>query len=954
MSTMSNFTHIKTEYIEEYKTNAMFWEHNITKAKILMLENNDTNKVFGISFRTPVSDSTGVAHILEHSVLAGSKKYPTKEPFVDLLKGSLYTFLNAFTYPDRTCYPVASQNPKDFYNLIDVYLDAVFNPLLTEKTFYQEGWHYEVRDKKDPLEIKGVVYNEMKGVYSNPENILSDEIMYSLFPDMSYCHDSGGNPEAIPTLSYDQFKNFHDTYYHPSNSYIYFYGDDHSESRFEKIQEFLKEFKFKEVKSEIKLQRKLSSIPMKEAFFDEGEDKKGGFVTKNWLIHDYNLLELAVLNDLLFGNSEAYLYKALIESKLGDDVTACGFETFGIQPFFMVGLKGVKEENQDRVINVIDKTLTNIVKNSFDPNRIEATLNSIEFSLRELNTGSYPRGLSMMTTLLQNWIYDKNPLDQIRFERDFEQLRKNIIDENNYLENKLTQYIIDNKHNLIVKLTPKKGLNESHKKIELERLSKLKKSLSDSDLEKMIELTNDLIAHQSKPDSLENKAKIPKLGMEDLISKVEKIPTEINKNDNYELHTHNINTNNISYIKLAFPLANLSEDDYFYLPFIQRALKEFDSKNHTNIELTNILDTHTGNFSTSILNTYTKNKNYKSMFVISTKAMPDKVNILLETIYEIITETIFDNTTKIEQFIKDEISSFKTNILSSGHSIALGHLYSQLSISGKIQDNMYGISQFNFLKKLSESKDKELLKLVTEKLQQIASKIFISNYVYANLTTNNENISKNSTSIINTIKKLPKSQKFSKIKLLEPTPSENIVFVTQSKVNYNCQANITKPEDDNKVNVILKHLNLDYLWNKVRVIGGAYGSKASYSKSTNIFSIMSYRDPRIVGTYNDYSKIIDFLKNDITKEQLHQSIIGAIGEFDSYELPNQKGARVFFDTILGYTYEDNVKEREAILNTSRIDIKEFGNTLEKSTEILKTSVSNATGANEVKFKKINI
>ena len=423
MSIMDKFTLERAEYVEEYATTAKFYRHRATGAQVAMLENEDENKVFGISFRTPVSDSTGVPHILEHSVLAGSAKYPTKEPFVDLLKGSLYTFLNAFTYPDRTCYPVASQNSKDFYNLIDVYLDAALNPLLDEKTFMQEGWHYELEKPEDPLTIKGVVYNEMRGVYSDPDNTLVDSIMYSLFPDTSYRHDSGGNPDEIPSLTYEQFTGFHERYYHPSNAYIYFYGNDHSERRFEKIEEFLSQYEARPVDSVVDKQQPLRNIPGVALTFDPGENDRGGYVTKSWLLHEWNPLELAILEDLLLGNSEAVLYKALIESELGEDLTPSGFETFGIQPFFMVGLKNVAPENYAQVTTLIDETLQKIVAEGFPAEKIEASLNSTEFHLRELNTGSRPRGLTIMTEMLKNWVYDRDPLQEVRFAEDIAILR---------------------------------------------------------------------------------------------------------------------------------------------------------------------------------------------------------------------------------------------------------------------------------------------------------------------------------------------------------------------------------------------------------------------------------------------------------------------------------------------------------------------------------------------------
>jgi presequence protease len=949
---MDNYLFIREDLVEEYQTVAKFYEHKKTKAKILMLENDDTNKVFGITFRTPVSDSTGVPHILEHSVLAGSKKYPTKEPFVDLLKGSLYTFLNAFTYPDRTCYPVASQNTKDFYNLIDVYLDAVFNPLLTKETFAQEGWHYELKNMEEPLTIKGVVYNEMRGVYSDPDNTLMDNVMYSLFPDTSYNNDSGGNPARIPELTYEQYKEFHSKYYHPSNSYIYFYGNDKSEQRFEKIEEYLSHYEYAKIDSEVSVQQPLTTLATKEVFFDPGEQERGGYITLNWLLHDWNAMELSLLNDLLLGNADAPLYKALIDSDLGEDLTPSGFESFGVQPFFMVGLKYVSLENYDKVVDLIFSTLQSITQEGFGAAQIEASINSTEFHLREMNTGSYPKGLSMMIEMLQGWIYEKDPLEQIRFAQDLATIKANLAQNPNYLSDKLNDYLLNNTHQVCVKMSPQKTLLKQQEKRQIAELEQYKNSLSNTELESIIHNTNELIKHQQTQDTLEAKAKIPKLTLADLQGEIEKIPTEISHYKDVEILVQPIPTNSIIYVQLAFDIQGLTKEEYLLLPFLQRALKEFDTDEHTSHELTVTLDTHTGNFGSSTLDTLDKGGKLKSYLILSGKSLPHKLSVLLEVIQEIISSIKWNNHKKLKQFIKDEVAGYESAFLSSGNSMALSYLQSTLNIPGVINDYISGVAQFDFLKQLKTNlNEKSLATLVTD-LETLAQKIFTNNNTLINLTLDRVDIQQSLTTIHNFIDTLPPGNPSNNSFTL--TPALPTAFVVPTQVSYNCLGVQLEYAYPDNILPILKYINLDYLWNKIRVIGGAYGTRAAYSTLTNTFTIMSYRDPRSGETYNDYLGLASYLQQPISDDQLLQAITGAIGVFDGYELPNQKGNSAMFRHIIGKSYEDMERQRTAILTTTNQEIKAFGVALEQLANASKTTVTNQEQANLLGFEQITV
>jgi len=450
MTIIHGFKLTREQDIPEIKTRVFLYEHEKTGAELLSLSNKDENKVFGISFRTPPHDSTGLPHILEHSVLGGSRKYPVKEPFVELLKGSLKTFLNAMTYPDKTCYPVASQNLQDFYNLIDVYLDAVFYPRLTPYIFQQEGWHYELEGQHEPLRYKGVVYNEMKGAYSSPDNLLSEYSFRSLFPDNAYDYDSGGDPRHIPNLTFEQFKDFHRRYYHPSNARIYFYGDDDPERRLSIVDEYLSDFERIEIDSMIRLQRPFEEprriIRSFAAGADEGAGLKG-MITLNWLLPQGTDSELNLamhfLEYILLGMPGSPLRKALIESRLGEGLTGAGLGSETRQLYFSIGLKGINLDNVDRIQDLIIRTLTSLAENGIDPNDIEAAVNSIEFSLRENNTGGLPRGLSLMLRALTTWLYDEDPLALVSFEAPLKAVKSTIASKRSFFEDMVREFFLD-------------------------------------------------------------------------------------------------------------------------------------------------------------------------------------------------------------------------------------------------------------------------------------------------------------------------------------------------------------------------------------------------------------------------------------------------------------------------------------------------------------------------------
>ncbi|MEI7771992.1 MAG: insulinase family protein, partial [Chloroflexales bacterium] len=497
MTLTHGFTLVRDEHVAELHTRARIYRHAKTGAELLSLANDDENKCFGITFRTPPEDSTGVAHILEHSVLGGSRKYPVKDPFVELLKSSLKTFLNAFTYPDKTCYPVASTNLQDFYNLVDVYLDAVFFPRITPETLKQEGWHYELEQKGDPLIFKGVVFNEMKGAYSSPDATLGRYAQQSLFPNTTYGHSSGGDPRAIPDLSYAQFKAFHSTLYHPSNARIFFYGDDPEDERLRLLDAYLSQFELITPPSQIGIQAPFDAPRSFEHTYSADDDNgKKGMVTLNWLIgvepDIQRVLTLDLLSYILIGNAGAPLRRALIDSGLGEDLTGGGYNDGLLQHTFSVGLKGIDPADATEVEALILRTLGDLAEGGIDADTIAAALNTFEFSLRENNTGSFPRGLSLMLRALGTWLYDGDPLAPLRFEAPLAAIRAALGGGERLFEGLIRSALLENQHRTRVLLRPDLAQAEREAAEERARLAAVRAAMSDADLEAVIAETHAL------------------------------------------------------------------------------------------------------------------------------------------------------------------------------------------------------------------------------------------------------------------------------------------------------------------------------------------------------------------------------------------------------------------------------------------------------------------------------
>ncbi len=943
---MYGFELIKKEYIREIDTEAILYRHKRTGAQLLSLINRDENKVFGITFRTPPSDSTGLPHIMEHSVLCGSRKYPLKEPFVELLKGSLKTFLNAFTYPDKTCYPVASQNVKDFYNLIDVYLDAVFYPRLLKYTFQQEGWHYELSSPDSPLTIKGIVYSEMKGAYSSADEILNDLSMRSLFPDTVYRYDAGGDPKEIPNLTYERFLEFHKKFYHPSNSFIYFYGDDDPEKRLSYIDEFIKDFREKKIDSEIPSQPYIGKPRYIEKPFMSEKEK--GMITVNWLLPDTfsqkERLSFMILEQILIGMPGSPLRKSLIESGLGEDIAGVGLEKEIKHLFFSVGLKGVFPEDMKKVEEVVFDTLKRLVKDGIDPDTVDAALNTVEFRLRENNTGRFPRGLSLMLRALSFWIYGGDPIKAISFENDLKLIKEEVKREKDYFERMIKRHFLENMHRTVLMLKPDPRLKEKEEEEERRRLERIKRGMKKEDLERIIKEAEELKRYQQKPDPPEAISKIPVLSLDDIEKQNRKIPIEVEEKGSVKIIWHEIFTNGIFYIDIGFDLHNLEEDLLQYVPILGRAFVEVGTKKEDFVKLSQRIGQKTGGIVPHVFIFPVLGKKRSASFLfLRGKALSSKTKDLIEILKEILLFPKFENKDRLLQILLEEKAGYEKKLIPSGHEILSIRLNSNFDESGWLEERLKGISYLFFVRGLIKEVEKDW-ESVLSKIDSAYRSLITQKGMVINITASERDIRENMHLIYELIELFPKREKKEERWSMEKIPEFELLLIP-SKINFVGKAiNLYDLgyEFHGSALVITKFLRNSFLWDKVRVQGGAYGAFCIFDRISGTLDLVSYRDPNIDATIKVFDSASDFLRSvSLEKREIKRSIISTIADIDAPLLPDAKGFTSMRYYLTGETEQLRQKMREEVLGTEEKHFRKFADFLDymKDKGILKITTS---------------
>ena len=928
---------VLTEDLPDLKSKGYLLKHKKSGARVLLMENDDENKVFTIGFRTPPSDSTGVPHIMEHSVLCGSRDFPVKDPFVELVKGSLNTFLNAMTYPDKTVYPVASCNDKDFQNLMHVYMDAVFYPNIYQhdEIFRQEGWSYKLDEPDGKLEYNGVVYNEMKGAFSSPEGVLDRVILNSLFPDTSYAYESGGDPEEIPNLTYEQFLDFHRKYYHPSNSYIYLYGDMDMEEKLKWLDEnYLCEFDAAEVDSEICFQKpfdKMIEVEKTYSISSEETEEENTYLSYNKVIAtslDEKLYQaFQILDYALLSAPGAPLKKALMDAGIGKDIMG-SYDNGIYQPIFSIIAKNAEPQQKEQFVQVIEDTLRKIVEDGIDRKALEAGINYHEFRFREADFGNYPKGLMYGLDLFDSWLYEeKKPFIHMQAIQTFAFLKEQI--GTRYFEDLIRKWILDNPHGSMVIVKPERGRTARMDRELDEKLQTYKAGLSPDEVEKLARDTAELIVYQESEDAREDMEKIPVLGREDISREIAPICNEERVCGGIPMVYHNVETNGIGYVTLLFDLSGVPEEKLPYVGMLQAVLGIIDTTHYEYGELFNEINVHTGGIGTSLELypdvTKVKEKEFRATFEMKGKALYPKMDVLFKMMREILTESKLEDEKRLKEILSMLKSRLQMSFLSSGHTTAALRALSYSSPLSKFKDDTDGIGYYEAVKEIEEHFEEKKEELIAN-LKELAARIFRADNLMISYTAAPEGLDA-----------VEKEIETFKNGLFERTDGDeqenrcilhcvkrNEGFKTSSKVQYVARTGNFIDGGaaySGALHILKVILSYDYLWQNIRVKGGAYGCMCNFNRIGEGY-LISYRDPNLEKTIDVYEKVTEYLRNfEADDRDMNKYIIGTISNIDRPMNPSAKGTRSM-NLYMNHVTEEMIrKEREEILNAGQEEIR---------------------------------
>lgn len=925
---------LKEEELQDIHSKGWLLRHKKTGARVMLIENSDENKVFNIAFRTPPKNSTGVAHILEHSVLCGSREFPLKDPFVELVKGSLNTFLNAMTYPDKTCYPVASCNDRDFQNLMHVYLDAVFYPNIykKEEIFRQEGWNYHLEKKEGPLKYNGVVYNEMKGAFSSPDDVLEREIMNSLFPDTTYGCESGGDPVNIPDLSYEEFLDFHRQYYHPSNSFIYLYGNMDMEEKLEFLDShYLSAFDSLVIDSEIRDQEAFAQVkdiqksyPVSE---DEGEEDNT-YLSYNMVVGeaaDINLsLAFEVLDYALLSAPGAPLKQALLDAKIGKDIYG-SFEDGIKQTYFSIVAKGANLSRKEEFIKVIRDTLTKIAEEGIDKKAVTAGINYYEFRFREADFSSYPKGLMYGLDILSSWLYDDTkPFCEVQLLEGFEFFKKAL--EEGYFEELIRKYLLDNTHGAILSLVPEKGLAAKRDKELEEKLENYRKSLSDEELTRMVEKTKALEAYQEAEEAPEALTCIPMLSREDIKKEITGLTNEEHHVEDSLFLYHDVCTNGIGYADLLFEIHDFDVDTVHYLGLLKSVLGAVDTENYTYGELFNEVNARTGGiaYGIEVFDDAQDTDAFRAMFAVRGKALYPEMDFMFSMIREVLTTSKLDDIKRLYEIIARVRSRAQASLASAGHSTAVLRGASYASPMAAFQDEMAGIGYYQFIEKLEKDFDSCKDEIV-KNLRKVMEEVLRPENFCVSYTGERESLDVVKAQAAGIKKVLFNGQKPESVKQA-PCIKKNEAFKTSGQVQYVAQnGNFRKKglEYTGALEILKVILSYDYLWINLRVKGGAYGCMSGFKRNGESF-LVSYRDPHLKRTLEVYQGVPDYIRAfEADEREMTKYIIGTISNKDVPRTPQMQGSiskTAYFSNV---TEDMLQKERNQILGAQKEDIQKL-------------------------------
>ena len=932
------FRLMKTRRIPEADSTAYEFLHEKSGARLLFLENQDDNKVFSISFRTPPKDDTGAAHVVEHSVLCGSRKFPLKEPFVELVKGSLNTFLNAMTFPDKTMYPVASRNDKDFQNLMDVYLDAVFYPVMRQKpeVLWQEGWHYETERPEDPLTYSGVVYNEMKGATSSPEDLLETEIFKALYPDTPYHFESGGNPERIPDLTQEKFVAFHQRYYHPANSYIYLYGDLNIEEKLAFLDEaYLSHFSRIEVDSAIPRQPLFDGLRRVAKEYPVGAEEDTAAKTYlSWSLIACDAADrltqagMAILVHALFTTDAAPLRQALLDAGIGKDMTA-SLENQVAQPSLTVEVTNAEATDADRFHQVMEETLTKLVRDGIDRTLLEASLNWMEFKMREADFGTTPKGLIYNMAVMTNWLYGEEPTEPLFYEENLQKLRDGL--DNGYFEDLARRCLLENPHQVLVTMAPSRTMAAAREAAVAAQLAKKKAAMAAAEIEAVIENAARLKAMQETPDTPEALAKIPLLQLADITPEMEKLSLKEREIGRIKVLLSDLPTHGIAYLNFYFDGSVLTAEDQLYAYLLCDLFGAVDTKRHSYAELTNLKNLHTGGISydlTAIAQAEDPAQ-WTPKAVVKARALVRKLPELFALLEEILTASSFDDAKRLRELIDQCIAGSERQIMNMPQRVMASRLNAYL-LPGAGFDDRSSLAYYRFLRDLRANFAARFKELRT-RLDEVRRRLYRREGLILSVTTAEADYGAVEKAAASFLAALP-AEHYPAADYTLAAPVKNEGLTNSSRVQY-----VGKAADFRKLGypftgamrVLETIMRYGYLWNRVRVQGGAYGASAQFSRE-GILLFTSYRDPNLSETLAVYDEVADYLRQfTASAREMTKYIIGTISAMDTPLTPQMKGSLAAGCYLRGVTDEMRQQTRREVLTTGEAEIRALAELVEK-------------------------
>ena len=934
----SSYDFVLEEKLEDMNGNGTLLVHKKTGARVAVVANDDKNKVFSIGFRTPPADSTGVAHIIEHSVLCGSKNFPAKDPFIELAKGSLNTFLNAMTYPDKTIYPVASMNDQDFKNLMHVYMDAVLYPNIYQRKeiFQQEGWHYELENETAKLKYNGVVYNEMKGAFSSPESMLFRQILNSLFPDTAYGVESGGDPDYIPELTYEAFLEFHRMYYHPSNSYIYLYGDMDFEERLNWLdQEYLNQYDKLEVASQVEFQKPFEAVKEVEGFYPLSEEEginENTYLSYNTVVGDALDKELGlafqILDYVLLQAPGAPIRQALLDAQIGSDMIG-GYEDEILQPSFNIIMKNSEPEKKEQFLSIIRDVLTKLTKEGLEEKSLRAAINHYEFKYREADYGQFPKGLLYGLKVMGSWLYDdKKPFLHLKDTTGYAFLKEKI--GTGYFEKVIKEYLLNNTHSSIVILKPKTGMNKEKEEKLSKKLAAYKATLDKDKLQQMVNDTVKLKEYQEIPSTKEELEKIPMLSREDMEKKIEPLCNKEIMVSGVKVLHHEVYTNKIAYLRFLFQIRNVPKELLPYASLLSYIMGYVNTENYSYLSLSNEINIHTGGIAANVRSFSVKGSqdNYYPVFECSAKVLYDELAHAFRLVEELLHHTVFEDTKRLREIIGEMKSKLQMHLNSSGHMAAVDRAMSYYSTHGLFKEMTTGISFYKFIEELAENFP-EKAQLTITRLKELMQMIFTRENLLVSITADKEGYDRVMDRLEEFISGLEDKADY---KLYEHYDTSSLQpvrlnegFKTAMQVQYVARAgNFLRNgyRYTGVLRVLKTILSYDYLWNNVRVKGGAYGCMCGFSGVDGDVYFTSYRDPNLKETNTIYEKAPEYIRNfNASERDITKYIIGTFSALDSPLTPWSRGKRSLSMYLGKVTEEDLQKERDEVRNVTLEEIR---------------------------------